>query len=273
MNHVVVLNMDSNGLGVARSLGRLGIPVYGADHNEKAVGFFSKYCNKKLLLPNPTSNSQDCAKTLLRIGESLDRKAVLLPTSDAYVILISRFQKELAKYFYFNIPATNILEGLVDKSRQYALAEELGVPIAKTYYPRTVSELAKQKERYVYPMFIKGTSSHQWQDAFRSKGSVAQNYDELVHHFMLASEKKIPVVVQEIIKGPNCNHYKVCAYYSSAGELLALFSTQKTRQYPVDFGVGSYMISGYYPDLIAIARRFFEGIKYTGVGSIEFKKD
>jgi predicted ATP-grasp superfamily ATP-dependent carboligase len=76
-----------------------------------------------------------------------------------------------------------------------------------------------------------------------------------------------------MVLGPNKNHFKVCAYYSKDKELLALFSTQKTRQYPVDMGIGTYMISGYYPELIALGRRFFEGIGYVGVGSIEFKKD
>jgi predicted ATP-grasp superfamily ATP-dependent carboligase len=95
----IVLNMDTNGLGVTRSLGRFGMPVFGADHNDKSVEYFSKYCNKKLLLPIPTSHTQDSAETLLRKGENLDRKTALLPTSVAYVILISQFQKELSKYF------------------------------------------------------------------------------------------------------------------------------------------------------------------------------
>lgn len=47
-----VLVLDSpyhGGLGVTRSLGRLGIPVYNVDSNRLAPAFFSRYCRGKFV--------------------------------------------------------------------------------------------------------------------------------------------------------------------------------------------------------------------------------
>ena len=56
---VIVLNIDSNGLGAIRSLGRMGIETYGLDYKNDA-GFYSKFCKKKLLFENPLINSDKC---------------------------------------------------------------------------------------------------------------------------------------------------------------------------------------------------------------------
>ncbi|MCP4608618.1 MAG: hypothetical protein GY845_07880 [Planctomycetes bacterium] len=112
-----------------------------------------------------------------------------------------------------------------------------------------------------------------WKSEFHSKGFIASSSDDLKGYFELALSKGIEVVIQEMIIGPNKNHFKVCAYYSKDKNLMAMFSTQKTRQVPVDFGTGSFMASVNSPELIALGRRFFEGMGYTGVGSIEFKLD
>ncbi len=50
-NIAIVMHMGVNGLGITRSLGRSGVYVIGVDYNSKAVGFSSKFCRKKIILP------------------------------------------------------------------------------------------------------------------------------------------------------------------------------------------------------------------------------
>ena len=49
--------------------------------------------------------------------------------------------------------------------------------------------------------------------------------------------------------------------------------TRKIRQYPTDFGVGTLMESVTNDEVRELGLRFFRGVNYRGVGSIEFKKD
>ncbi len=271
LNIAIVLNLDSNGLGVMRSLGRLGIEVHGIDYKKNAVGLSSKYCKKKYIFSSPILKRKECLTELIELGKSFNLKPVLIPSADYYVTLISEYQKELSKYYLFNIPEPEVLASIVDKRKQYKCAEELRILTAKTFYPKSFDEI--RNSDFKFPVFIKGVSGYKWASVFNNKGFVTNNQDELEKYYMSADNENVETIIQEIITGPNKNHFKVCAYYNKKRELLAIFSTQKTRQFPVDFGVGSYMISGHYPELIKEARNFFEGIKYTGIGSIEFKKD
>ncbi|MCP4610596.1 MAG: hypothetical protein GY845_17950 [Planctomycetes bacterium] len=269
----IVLFMGATGLGITRSLGRLGIDVYGVDWNQHEVGFSSKFCKKKLVYSDPVANPKKCVDELVELGRGLDEKAVLIPAADCYVTLISKFAATLSDYFLFNIPESPIVEIIVDKKKQYKIAEQLGIPVPKTFSPTSIDELIGLEESLNYPLVVKGTISHQWVSEFGEKAFIVDCFDELKRYYTLASSKSIGIVVQEIILGPNSNHFKVCAYYSRQRELLGIFSTQKTRQFPIDFGVGSYMTSSNLPELIALGQGLFEGMGYTGMGSIEFKKD
>ena len=272
-NPAIVMFMGATGLGIVRSLGRLDIPVFGLDSDKNAVGFYSKYCSEKIVAVDPSIDSEKCLEQLMAFGEKLNTKAVLFPASDHYVSFVSRYRKELSTYFLFNIPDKKILDQIVDKTSQYELAKKFNIPIAKTYSPKNYEELKIYYNDLKFPLFVKGRSSYDWVSKFNIKGFLVNNVNELDDVIKRAFQHNVLPLIQEIIVGPNKNHYKVNAYYSKNKELKCLFSTQKTRQYPIDFGVGSYNSSVYNEELIMLAKRFFEGIEYTGVGSMEFKLD
>jgi D-aspartate ligase len=273
MKPVIVLKMCQSGIGVMRSLGRQGIDVYGVDKEKGAKGFFSKYCKKSFVFPDPVTRPEACFEKLTTLGRGLNEKAILMPASDDYVSFMSKFHQALSEYFLFNIPEPSILEIIGDKSRQYRLAEKLGIPIPVTIAPESMDELAEQKHTLSFPVMVKGTDSLLWNQAFHNKGFIVDCFDDLKKYVEQALKRNIRIVVQELIIGPNENHFKVCAYYSKARVLTSIFSTNKTRQFPVACGIGSFMKSQNMPELIRLARLFFEKTGYTGVGSIEFKKD
>ncbi|MCP4608617.1 MAG: hypothetical protein GY845_07875 [Planctomycetes bacterium] len=147
MKIAIVLSMGLTGLGVTRSLGRQGIEVYGIDEESAAMAFSSKYCKKAFVFPSPVAHPEECLAKFVELGQNLDGKAVLLPTSDYYVSFVSRFRNELSNYFLFNIPEPSILEILVDKSKQYELAEKMGILIPKTFPPYLLMNCSKKKKR------------------------------------------------------------------------------------------------------------------------------
>lgn len=272
----IVLNMDQNGLGALRSLGRAGIVSYGVDWRKEAIAFRSRYCMKKIVISDPLKFPERAVDELLDLGASTSsggEKAVLLPTADYYVALISRNRERLSQYFRFNIPSAEILEGLIDKSRQYVLAERARVPVARTFAPTSAEELVQLKGELRFPVVLKALNSAQWSAQILEKGFPCGSFEQLYEKFAFTTEKGVAPLIQEIIIGPNRNHFKVCAYFSATRKLLAVFTTQKLRQAPVDFGTGTCMVSTVKPELVQLAMKFFDEIKYTGIGSIEFKLD
>ncbi|HOL07828.1 MAG TPA: hypothetical protein PKX44_06090, partial [Methanomassiliicoccaceae archaeon] len=81
-----------NGLGAIRSLGREGVEVVAVDHQPDAAGLRSRYA-RPLIVPDPVARPEDALHALMsrRSGREKD---VLFPTSDAFVLFLSRFREQ-----------------------------------------------------------------------------------------------------------------------------------------------------------------------------------
>lgn len=260
------------GIGVIRSLGRVGLPIVSVDHNKNAPGFWSRYASQ-MLTSDPTKDPKGVLERLQSVGEEMEEKGVLFPTSDAFVLFTSRYRNELSKHFVFCTPSERILEGMINKRRQYEEAIRVGTPISSTYYPTTMEEVRDIENELNYPAFIKPYYSHLWYDTFGNKGFKVFDPKDLRVRYRAIFDSGLEALVQTIIRGPNTNHVKVCAYYGTDGEVHAMFLTRKIRQFPTEFGVGTIMHSIHDDDVQQLGIDFFEGIDYRGVGSIEFKLD
>ncbi|MBM3212322.1 hypothetical protein FJZ33_08885 [Candidatus Poribacteria bacterium] len=272
-NHqAFVLGLFDTGLGAVRSLGRAGIPVIGLESDPSMPGFKSKYCNAKLC-PDPVHQPEKLLDFIINHGNKLNRYGILFPSSDAFVLFISRYREELSKKFLFALPAREVLEAIVNKRRQYEMAERIGTPYPQTFYPDNMDDVEAIKDILEYPAFIKPYYSHLWKEKFYNKGFKVSNSEELKEQFTKILPTGLQVMVQSIILGPNTNHFKVSTYIDSKGRPLMVFTLRKIRQYPTDFGVGTLVESLRYDELKELGLVFFMGIQYRGIGSIEFKKD
>src|SRR5205823_5757120 len=131
--------MFDTGLAAMRSLGRNGIPVVGLDPDPRQPGFRSRF-GTGAQCPDPVHEPDRLLDYLVAAGKRQDQPGVLLPSSDAWVLFISRRRAELEPYFRFALPSLEVVEATLDKRRQYELAEKVGTPFPRTYYPNTVEE-------------------------------------------------------------------------------------------------------------------------------------
>jgi len=174
--------------------------------------------------------------------------------------------------FFLNLPRLDLLNKITNKFEQFKLAAEAGVNVPYSQIIRNNDDIAGLKDLQ-FPLFIKAVDVTEWRKKVSGtlKGYMVKNSEELeekVNHLLL---KGITFLVQEIITGPDTNHYKYCAYYDKNSNVLAEFTLQKIRQNPVHFGVGSVVQSIGYDELMESGRKLFKNIRYTGIGSAEFK--
>ena len=270
----LVCSLFDTGLAAVRSLGRAGVPVIGLDSNSREPGFKSRYV-RGLRCPDPVLDAECLVDYLTELGQQQDEPGVLIPASDAWVLFISRNRDQLQPYFRMRMPTSDVIEALVDKRRQYQLAERVGTPYPRTFYPTTLDEARECAAHVDYPAFLKPYYGHLWREQFGGahKGFKVHNPDELLGCFGAALESGQPVMVQSIILGPNTNHFKVCAYLDEQGDTLAVFTLRKIRQYPVEFGVGTLVESVWDDELRELGLSFMRAIGYRGIGSVEFKRD
>jgi predicted ATP-grasp superfamily ATP-dependent carboligase len=272
-NFAVVLGMFETGLAVGRSLGRAGVKVIGLDVVRK-VGFHSRYIDASIC-PHPLEREEEFITSLLRLAARETTRPVLFVTSDEFLLPVSRNRENLEKYFLMNLPDPRIVECITDKFKQYKLALDAGVPVPQTFIAGNMEQLLDVIDRIPFPAFVKGNEVTSWRrkmgDIF--KGFVVSTQEDLINTFRLIFERGGDGLVQEIIPGPDTNHFKVSCYISRNGEVLSAFGLQKIRQQPVGFGFGCLVQSVEYPELLALGKAFFKKIGYRGVGSAEFKLD
>ncbi len=272
-NTAYVLGLCPNGLGVVRSLGRKGIPVIGLDYHYPMPGFFSRYC-VPYPCPNPFRSPEELCGFLMGLTVNNPGKGVLFPTSDEFVLFVSRHREKLSERFLFALPDGDVVESLLNKRWQYAKAEETSTPYPSTRCPTSMDEVERLKHEIVYPVIIKPCYTHLWKEkSFGVKGYLVHDPRELVATFERIFPTGVEVIIQSVIPGDVTDLFEVCCYMNSTHEPLCVFIKRKMRQYPLDMGLGSLMKSVRDEHLARTAVHMFRGIGYRGIGEIEFKRD
>lgn len=269
----VVLGMFETGLGVARSLGQSGIIVYGFDY-KKDIAFYSRYV-KASICPHPLQQETDFISYIISFGRGTKVKPVIFITSDEFLTSVSRNREQLRPYFIFSLPEEKLLAEISDKFQQYKLAERGGTLLPKTYILETINQADRLSNSLSFPVLIKALDVNLWRRKISSslKAFVAPTAETFYNQSVHLLECGVKIIVQEIVKGPDTNHFKYCAFYLPDGKSLCEFTLRKIRQNPVHFGVGAVVESIEYDDLMKAGRNLFRSIGYSGVGSAEFKLD
>src|SRR5882672_5976311 len=119
----VVIGSEYRQLGLVRSLGRHGIPVWvlAGDH---WLGRVTRYARRTFAWPRGTE--ADRLAFLIRLSREhhLERWA-LIPGEDQEAALIARHHAELAEHYVLTTPPWSVVQWAHDKRLTYRLADEL----------------------------------------------------------------------------------------------------------------------------------------------------
>lgn len=271
-------------LGIARSLGRRGISVYGIDVDPWAIGMASRY-----LRPCPLPNSDDSDDTrlqcLMDLGKKLGDKAVLFPVRDDDVLLCSRAREELARYYLYVMPDHATVENLLTKDGLDKVARGCQVQAPRTFQPRDEAELVALLDQLPYPVILKPAFSTSWlrpeiismlRDSPLSnppKVALCPDREQLLRTYRQIAVYDPRMIVQEVIPGEDERLLYCCFYLDRQSRPLAIFSGRKLRVLPIGFGSATYVRSIRDQELEEVSLRLLSGVKYQGLGGVEFKQD
>jgi predicted ATP-grasp superfamily ATP-dependent carboligase len=268
----LVIGGEHPGLGVARSLGRRGIPVCILD-DQQSISSFSRYATRTIKVPD-LRDEQKTINCLLDVGRRYNlRDWVLFPTRDETVAALSRHRDELKAFFRVTTPGWDSIKWAWDKKNTYELAEQLGIPCPQTFAPRSEDDLASLFPRL--PLAIKPAVKENFFYATGAKAWRAETPAQLRALYRRAALQIDPshILIQEIIPGGGERQLSFCAFYRDGkvnGSLLA----RRARQHPREFGrAATYVETIEAPAIEALAVRFLEAIDYYGLVEVEFKQD
>lgn len=268
----IVIGSDFRALGVVRSLGRRRVPCIVIDNLPRSA-WFSRYVKQRIYWPGALDSAEFLAFLLRLADERHLEQWVLFPMPDDTVELIARHHEELAARYRLVTQDWDVVQWANDKSQTYRMAEELHVPYPKTWYPQSEDELCQLD--ITYPVIIKPAISLRLQHSLHLKALPAHNFEELRAQYQLATSVMEPetILLQEIIPGTGRSQYSVAAYCQD-GRVLTSMTARRTRQYPIDYGLGSSFVEAVEVPVIAeLASRLIEHMRVSGMLEVEFKYD
>ncbi|KON28657.1 hypothetical protein AC481_00805 [miscellaneous Crenarchaeota group archaeon SMTZ-80] len=236
MKPAIIIGCCETGLSIIRCLGREGIPVISAYFEKNDFTHYSKYALERVMVPSPKTRPDEFLKFLMKKRMEWN-SCLLLSDNDDAVELLSRNKGLLSKSYVVGSAEWNVLEKFLDKSKTYALAKKLEIPVPKIYYPDSEEFLEKHKKDFVYPCLLKPFHAHKFIRHFKKKLFVIKNFEELKERFYMTQKREVRVMISEIIKGADDRLFSITTYISKDGEMLASLCRQKLRQNPPSFGV------------------------------------
>jgi len=266
---VIIIGGHVQGLGIARILGKLKIPVVIMDATSLNLARHSKYCSSFVKY-----NKDNLYQSLLDLGKKgFFKDYIVFPTNDLHVGILSKNKEELSSYFTIASDDWEVVEKCYNKRETYTIAKEIGIPIANTWMPNSLQELERLEINY--PVIIKPAVMYSFYEKLKKKVFVCNNKKELIENYQLAIDVIPPkeIIVQAIIEGGSQHLYSACFLRQKSG-VIQSFVGRRARQHPPDFGNATTFAQIVQNDeLVELSSQFLKHINYQGVCEVEYKYD
>lgn len=261
-------------LGTMRSLGRLGVRVYGLKHQDPSPSSWSRYCAGTLSVGDDGRPWEDEARTLSELvaaGKRLGGGAVLISGSDEWAVFVARHSSELARWFQFQLMTVELIEELAAKDGLYRLATAHGLPTPQIVFPPNREQALAAVLRLTYPVMLKPVRSRP--DVLEK--AVAANPQELLdaYEWMEESPDAPNVMFQEYIPGGDSDVWIFNGYFDAESRCLAAFTGVKLRQHPAKMGIASLGELRQNDTVIKVTCDFMRAVGYRGIVDIGYRFD
>jgi D-aspartate ligase len=256
-------------VGIIRSLGRLGIPVYTGNE-----GYFTPAGTSRYLAGTVAWNARDSSKpqmleALSTIGRKLGKPTILIPADDLGAILIAEEAATLRQWFVFPGISAGLPRYLANKGMLHALCRQMGVACPKTLVPTALSDAKDFAEAVGYPLVVKAAAA--WLDP-KLKVSIVQTERELADIWHRADRSQNPnLLIQEYI--PHGEDWFFHGYCNGASECLAGFTGIKLRSFPPHAGITTLGRSVPNDVLLHQTETLLKAISYVGIMDIDYRFD
>ncbi|WP_239334674.1 hypothetical protein [Frankia sp. CiP3] len=263
------------GLGVIRSLGRLGIPVYGVHEDRLAPAASSRYLHGRMFWHPDPEDAALLRHGLLRLAAHIGRPAVLIPVDDASAVFVAEHGDELRPWFIFPTPPHDLPRRLADKYLLYKMCRELNVPCATTAMPTSLAEAEEFAAGNGLPLVAKLTC--QWRrgrsQQLRST-SMIHTRDELVEYYHRCEQVEgVALLLQEYIPAGPRDNWFFHGYCDFRSMCRPAFTGIKERSYPPHFGVTCLGRSVENERLSRQIEKLLTQISFRGILDIDLRWD
>ena len=268
---VILRSGHHGGLGIARSLGRLGVPVYCVDAAHWEPAFSSRYCLGRFILDIESATPAQSVSGLLEIGRKLGSRPILIPTTDQGAIWVAEHAAALRAMFRFPCQEAALVRLLCDKGRMQELARRSGVPTAQSVIPRSKEDVARFLETATFPLMVKATDAERLRARAGGTKFVIQSGRELLELYARAADREEPnLLVQEFIPGED---WMFDGYFDRNSRCVFGVTGKKIRRFPMNTGVTSLGVCLRNEIVERTTAEFMKAVGYQGILDIGYRYD
>ena len=271
---VVVIAPGYHGHAIARSLGRLGVRVYGIHADPKSPAARSRYWQQNIfrdLIKAPPNESVDW---MLQFSREIGERPILIPTDDYSCIFVADHAEKLKQGFLFPNQPAGLARSLSSKETLYLLCKQYSIPTPDTVFPRSRDDVIEYLKTATFPIMLKGIDTVALLRRAGTRMVLVQDEKTLLKFY---DEMEIPgarnLMLQAYIPGSSEMVWMFNGYFDDRSECLFAITGQKLRQYPANKGVTSLGICVANEDVIRLTRDFMKTIGYRGILDIGYKYD
>jgi predicted ATP-grasp superfamily ATP-dependent carboligase/nickel-dependent lactate racemase len=262
------------GIGILRSLGRLGIPVYTVDSNPRGPASFSKYVSGRFVFDLAAAAPEATVEFLLDVGRRIGSRAVLVPTWDDMAVLVSDHFEALSERFTFPHQPDGLARSLANKKDMYGLARKHFIPTPEASFPSSVEDVRSFAATATFPVMLKGISGNRLLVRTGRKMVIVDHPDELVRLYREMEDPADPnLMLQEYIPGGDDAVWMFNGYFNHHSDCVVGFTGRKLRQTPVYTGSTSLGICLQNDVVDETTRRWMKELGYRGVLDIGYRHD
>jgi D-aspartate ligase len=273
---VVVLRPDHHGsLCLIRTLGRMGVQVYGVGKLADSAGMLSRYCRRKFIT-NPDSSPAQVVEFLRDVARQIGQRPILTCTNDVSSNFIADNANALQGSFLFPDISADLVHALCDKKQMYFLCKKFGIPTAETSFPQSRQDVLDllSANAVKFPVMLKGIDGAALERRGKPRMVIVRSAEELLRKYDEIEDPANPtLMLQEYIPGGDDSVWMFNGYFNRDSECLLGFAGRKIRQHPVYTGATSLGIC-LRNDLVEnTTKKLMKAVGYRGVLDIGYRFD
>jgi D-aspartate ligase len=257
-------------LGVARSLGRLGVPVYAVVEDSHTPLARSRYLTKAFVWKCWPEDRAAFLNAMSTIGETIRRPTILIPIDDLSAIIVAENAEALSPWFLLPEMPGSLPRQLANKANFYSLCGRIELPRAKSVMPRSVDDIREFINNTSFPIVAKATE--QWRllnGRFNVK--IIQSPEALFDFCkQVENQKTSGMILQEYVPGKDWIFHGYC---NAKANLYVSFTGQKLLDYPPGAGSTAMGVSCRNEVLSSQIEGFLRAISYSGIVDIDCRQD
>lgn len=269
---VTPFSLQHNCLGVFRSLGRAGVPVYAVVGHPDAPVMRSRYARGQILWqPQLGEGYAALLHRLIEFGRALGRRSLLICTTDEMAVFVARRRDVLKEWFVLPEVDPKLPGRLADKEGLAELCRDTATPIPSGIAVDTMDQLDSLIDQVDMPVIAKSIAlrgrTHSVVD------STLVHSRETLREMAATWVEPFQVLLQEYLPDEHCEDWFAVGYCDGDARAEVVFTGRKVRTWPAH---GGALAAGYTaPDLelVALTRLFCGKVGFRGIFDMDWRLD